>query len=322
MNAALPSIVVLDGYTLNPGDLDWGGLEALGHCAVYERTSPRSLLERAANASIAITNKVVLCEDTLRSLSALKYVGIAATGTNVIDLEVAKKLGIVVTNVPNYGAASVAQTVMAHLLNLTQHVAEHAAAVRANRWTESPDFCFWDFPLVELAGRKIGIVGLGDIGLETAKLAHAFGMQVLATVQTPRDLPEFVSLVDLDTLFQQSDVVSLHCPLTEETLEMVNQQRLQQMKPSALLINTARGPLVDEQALADALNAGEIAGAGLDVLTVEPPTAGNPLFTAKNCYITPHLAWATKESRSRLMDILVNNVAAFLAGSPVNVVNS
>lgn len=322
MNSTLPRIVVLDGYTLNPGDLSWEGLEALGDCTIYERTSPELVLERAADAPILLTNKVVLSSETLSSLPALKYVGVLATGTNVVDLKAAAELGVVVTNVPGYGPASVAQTVFAHILNLTQRVAEHAAAVRENRWSACPDFSFWDFPLIELEGRTMGIVGLGAIGRVAAKLAHAFGMKVIATVRTRRDMPDYVEAVDLDTLFQQSDVVSLHCPLTDETKGMVNRTRLQQMKSSAFLINTARGPLVDEAALAEALNGGMIAGAGLDVFCVEPPPVGNPLFTAKNCYITPHLAWATREARSRLLNCVVSNVAAFLNGSPTNVVTA
>lgn len=317
---ALPQIVVLDGFTLNPGDLSWSMIQALGRCAVYDRTPPGEVCERAHDAEIVLTNKVELSRETILALPNLRYIGVTATGVNVVDLAAAGERGIVVTNVPSYATPSVAQMVFSHVLNLTQRVAAHAEAVRTSRWTSAVDWCFWDYPLVELAGLTMGVVGLGETGLVTAHLAQAFGMNVLAAARTIRDIPEFVQIVDLDTLFRTSDVVSLHCPLTPETAGLVNRQRLALMKQTALLINTGRGPLVDEGALAEALNAGSIAGAGLDVLSVEPPPADNPLLSAKNCCITPHIAWATKASRERLLERVVENVAAFLAGNPRNVV--
>ena len=318
---ALPQIVVLDGYTLNPGDLSWNMLEGLGPCTVYDRTPPREVLERARDAEILLTNKVVLARKTIVALPHLKYIGVTATGVNVVDLAAAGERSIVVTNVPSYATPSVAQMVLAHVLNLTQRVAAHAEAVRTGRWTSAVDWCFWDYPLVELAGLTMGIVGLGETGRATARLAQAFGMNVLATTRTVRDVPDAVQIVDLDALFRTSDVVSLHCPLAPETAGLVNRERLALMKQTALLINTGRGPLVDETALAEALNSGGIAGAGLDVLSVEPPPADNPLLSAKNCFLTPHIAWATKASRERLLESVAENVAAFLSGNPRNVVS-
>jgi len=318
----LPRIVVLDGYTLNPGDLSWDELRSLGACTIHDRTPPDQTVPRAADATIVLTNKVVLDRDTLCRLPRLAYVGVLATGYNVIDLAEAGRRGIVVTNVPSYSTRSVAQMVFAHLLNLTQHVAHHAEAVRQGRWTSSPDFCFWDYPLVELDGLTIGIVGYGRIGREGAQIALALGMKVLAyDLAAPNDPADGVDLVDLESLFRRSDVVSLHCPLTPETQNLVNAQRLSWMKPTAWLINTGRGPLVDEPALADALCSGRIAGAGLDVLSKEPPGQDNPLLAAKNCFITPHIAWATRAARARLMHEVVENVRAFLAGRPQNVVS-
>lgn len=315
-------IVVLDGFTLNPGDLSWDGLRALGACEIYDRTPAAQVAARAKDAEIVLTNKTVLDRPTLDQLPKLKYIGVLATGYNVVDVAAAKERGIPVTNIPIYGTASVAQMVFAHLLNLTQHTAHHAQTVRDGRWTKSADFCYWDFPLIELHGLTIGIVGYGRIGQETARIARAFGMQVLAhdTFVKAADHPnaEFVSLEDL---FRRSDVVSLHCPLTADNKGLVNAQRLGLMKKTAFLINTSRGPLVDEPALAEALNSGKIAGAGLDVLAVEPPRAENPLLTAKNCFVTPHIAWATGAARARLMDTAVDNVRAFLAGKRQNVVN-
>jgi glycerate dehydrogenase len=321
MTLDTPSIVVLDGHCLNPGDLSWQGLEALGRCTVYERTSPEQLAERIREADVVLTNKVQLRSELLAKQKRLKYISVTATGYNIIDVDAARELGIVVTNVPTYGTMSVAQMVFAHLLNLTQRVGDHAAAVRAGRWASSADWCFWDFPLVELGGMTMGIVGFGRIGWATAQLAQAFGMQVIAHNRSAIAPSSKVRQFDLDSLFRDSDIVSLHCPLTPETTRLVNRERLAMMKPTAFLINTSRGALVDEAALADALNSGGLAGAGLDVLDAEPPAAGNPLFTAKNCYITPHIAWATRASRQRLLDLAVENVAAFLAGRPRNVVN-
>jgi glycerate dehydrogenase len=312
-------IVVLDSFTLNPGDLSWQSLEALGEVTLHDRTPADQILHRAADAQILLTNKAVLAGGTIRQLSSLRYIGVLATGYNVVDVDAARERGIVVTNVPAYGTPSVAQLVFALLLELTHHVGHHARTVREGRWTSSPDFCYWDFPLIELAGLTFGIAGLGRIGREVAKLADAFGMKVIANVhRPPASVPPYVRLVSLDDLFGQSDVISLHCPLTPETKELVNAQRLEKMKRTGFLINTGRGALVNEQDLAAALNAGRIGGAGLDVLSSEPPAGDNPLLSAKNCYITPHIAWATKAARERLMKTAVENVRAFLAGSPIN----
>ena len=312
-------IVVLDGYTLNPGDLSWEGLERLGDLAVYDRTPFDQVVERATGAEIVMTNKVVLSREIIEQLPKLRYIGVQATGYNIVDVEAAAECRIPVTHVPTYGTQSVAQMVFAHLLNLTQRVAHHAGTVRRGRWCTSPDFCYWDHPLVELAGLTMGIVGYGRIGRKTAELARAFGMEVIA--HDTFDCAE-VEMVELDELFCRSDVVSLHCPLTPETESLVNPERLALMKRSAFLINTSRGPLVDEEALAAALNEGRIAGAGLDVLAVEPPATDNPLLTAAHCFITPHIAWASRSARSRLLDTVVENLEAFSAGRPQNVVNA
>lgn len=314
-------IVVLDGHTLNPGDLAWDALHAMGSCEIYARTPPAQVVSRAQEAQIVLTNKTVLSRESIERLPQLKYIGVLATGYNVVGVEAAKRQGICVTNVPAYGTPSVAQMVFAHVLNLTQHVGEHARSVRAGDWSRCEDFCYWNSPLVELAGLTLGIVGFGRIGRETAKLARAFGMKVIyhdvSTVPVPSSEAQ---PVDLDTLLRDSDVVSLHCPLTQANRGLVNKQRLEMMKPGAFLINTSRGPLVDEPALAEALNTGRIAGAGLDVLCEEPPRADNPLLSARNCCITPHIAWATRSARQRLMEIAISNVRAFLEGSPQNVV--
>lgn len=315
------NIVVLDGFTLNPGDLSWEELRSLGPCAVYDRTLPAELLGRAADADILLTNKTELTAGTLQSLPKLKYIGVLATGTNVVDLAAARARGIPVTNVPAYSTKSVAQLTFALLLELAQHAGHHAQTVREGRWTRSTDFCYWDFPLIELDGLTLGIVGFGRIGRAVGELGSAFGMKVLACTRTAGSAPPFASFVELETLFRKSDVVSLHCPLTPQTANLVNARRLSLMKPTAFLLNTSRGPLVDEPALADALNSGRIAGAALDVLSKEPPRADNPLLTARNCLITPHLAWATRAARSRLMTIAVENVRAFLQGEAQNVVN-
>ncbi len=313
-------IVVLDGYTLNPGDLSWQPLGALGELAVHDRTPPGQTVARARGAEAALTNKTVLSRDTLGQLPDLRYVGVLATGYNVVDIAAAREQGVVVANVPAYGTMSVAQMVFAHLLNLAQHVAEHAAGVRGGRWSAQGDFCYWDTPLVELDGLTMGIVGLGRIGRAVARIARAFGMAVVA-----HDLPgaakeEGVEMATLGELLRRSDVVSLHCPLTDATAGLINAEAIALMKPSAFLINASRGPVVDEQALADALNAGRLAGAGLDVLSAEPPDVGNPLLAARNCCLTPHIAWATRAARRRLLNLAVDNVRAFLAGRPQNVV--
>ena len=316
------NIVVLDGYTLNPGDLTWKDLETLGQCTVYDRTQPDETVPRAKDAEIVLTNKTLLFSDVIKQLPKLKYIGVLATGYNVVDVEAAGNLGIPITNVPAYSTQSVAQMVFAHLLNLTQHVGHHAQTVRSQRWTSNPDFCYWDTPLIELVGLTMGIIGFGRIGKVTAKLAQAFGMKVIAyDVVSPSGMPEGCQFVGLEDVFRRSDVVSLHCPLTTQTKNIVNKQRLALMKKTAFLINISRGPIVDEQALAQALNNEEIAGAGLDVLSSEPPEKDNPLLKAGNCFITPHIAWATRSARQRLLKVVVDNVAAFLAGKPQNVVN-
>ncbi len=315
------NIVVLDGFTLNPGDLSWEDLQALGACAVYDRTLPAEVPPRATDADILLTNKTVLAGSQIQRLPRLKYIGVLATGTNVVDLAAARARGIPVTNVPTYGTKSVAQMTFALLLELAHHTGHHARTVREGRWTDSADWCYWDFPLIELDGLTLGVVGFGRIGRAVGELATAFGMKVLASDPTVNAAPAPVRLVELDVLFRESDVVSLHCPLTPQTANLVNAQRLALMKPTAFLLNTSRGPLVDERALAEALNSGGIAGAAMDVLAQEPPPASNPLLTARNCFITPHMAWATRAARSRLMKVAVENVRAFLQGQPQNVVN-
>jgi glycerate dehydrogenase len=313
-------IVVLDGYTLNPGDLDWTPLEALGECQIHDRTAPELTVERASGAEVVLTNKTILDAPVLGRLDALRYIGVLATGYNVVDLDAASRRGIVATNVPAYSTESVAQMVFAHVLNLTQQVGHHARTVREGKWTRSEDFCYWDAPLVELQGLTMGIVGLGRIGKAVARAARAFGMRVAAYDAFPTTgVDPDVEMVDtVDELVAQADVVSLHCPLTDQNKHLVNAEWLARMKPTALLINTSRGPLVDEQALADALSRGAIGGAGLDVLSVEPPAADNPLLSAPNCFITPHVAWATRAARQRLLTTAVENVAAFLEGKPRN----
>ena len=314
-------IVVLDGFTLNPGDLSWEELRALGPCEIYDRTAPAELGQRATDAKILLTNKTVLNRASIETLPKLSYIGVLATGTNVVDLEAARARGIPVTNVPAYSTDSVAQTTMALLLELTLQVGHHSQTVRQGRWSQNPDFSYWDQPLIELAGLTLGVVGLGRIGRAVAELARAFGMSVMAFSPSRKPAPDFVRFVDLKTIFQESDVVSLHCPLTPETRGLVNAERLSWMKPSAFLLNCSRGPLIDEPALAEALNSGRIAGAGLDVLSFEPPPPDNPLLQARNCIITPHYAWATRSARLRLLRIAVQNVRAFLSGRPQNVVN-
>lgn len=316
-------IVVLDGHTLNPGDLSWDELKKLGECEVFDRTPASDTVARAQHAEVVLTNKVVLSKEILPQLKVLRYVGVLATGYNVVDIAAAKALNIPVTNIPTYGTESVAQMVMAHLLNLSQRVGHHADTVRAGRWSQSVDFCYWDYPLVELSGLTMGIVGFGRIGRSAARMARAFGMKIMAYDAYPikGEGSEEVTVTDIETLFRQSDVVSLHCPLTETNKKFINTKLLSLMKKTAFLINTSRGPLIDEKALAEALNNGVIAGAGIDVLETEPPKAGSPLFQAKNCYITPHISWATHAARQRLMNTAVENVQAFLNGKPQNVVN-
>ena len=312
-------IIVLDGYGLNPGDLTWKGFEELGELTVYDRTFPSELLERAAGAEALVTNKTLITSENMDALPDLKYIGVLATGYNVVDIDAAKARGIVVTNIPAYSTASVAQMVFAHILNITQRVGYYADENKQGRWTKNADFCYWDTHLVELQGKKMGIVGFGNIGQATARIAQAFGMEVCVYSSKPQfALPSGIKKMELDELFGECDVVSLHCPLTPDTKEMVNAERLSKMKPNAVLINTGRGPLINEQDLADALNEGKIAAAGLDVLSVEPSVEGNPLLGARNCFITPHIAWATLEARTRLMDIAVQNLKYYQKGQIVN----
>jgi glycerate dehydrogenase len=316
-------IVALDGHTLNPGDLDWDAFKKLGELRVYERTPYELTAERCAGAEIILTNKAPVGKDVLEKLPSLQYIGVTATGFNIIDTETAKRQDIVVTNVPGYGTNSVVQMTFSLLLELCLHVQKHSDAVRAGKWSASPDFCFWDFPLVELAGKTMGIIGFGDIGEKVGDLATAFGMNLLGNRRRPTDQAHRRNFrwASVREILENSDVVSIHCPLSPETKGLINKESLKRMKKSAFLLNTSRGPIIVEQDLADALNNGMIAGAGLDVLSVEPPPADNPLLKAKNCIITPHIAWATKEARTRLMTIAIDNLKAFLAGEPVNVVN-
>lgn len=312
-------IVVLDGYAANPGDLSWDGMKALGECVIYERTAPEQVLERAAGAEVILTNKVVITAEHIAALPDLKYIGVLATGYNIVDVEAARNRGIVVTNIPAYSTDSVAQMVFAHILNICLQVQHYTEEVRDGRWTSSPDFCFWDTPLMELSGKKLGIVGLGHTGSATARIAIGFGMQVCAyTSKSHFQLIPEIKKMELDELFRECDIVSLHCPLNEQTRGMVNAARLKTMKPTAILINTGRGPLVNEQDLADALNSGTIYAAGVDVLSQEPPRADNPLLHARNCFITPHIAWASGEARQRLMQIAVDNLNGYITGKVVN----
>ena len=315
-------MVVFDGYTLNPGDLHWGPLLDLGDCKIYERTPVTETVERAKGAEILLTNKVVLDGATLAQLPDLKYIGVLATGVNVVDIAAAKERGIVVTNVPAYSTASVVQLTFALLLEFTHRVGHHSSSVHGGNWASSKDFAYWDYPLLELAGLKLGLIGFGAIAQGVARVAQALGMNVIATRRgdRPSEVPG-VTMVDMDTVFRESDVLSVHCPLTPETKGLVNAARLSTMKPSAYLLNTSRGPVINEADLADALNAGTICGAGLDVLSTEPPAADNPLLSAKNCLITPHIAWASKAARTRLLGVVVANIKGFLDGKPQNVVS-
>lgn len=317
-------IVVLDGYTLNPGDLSWKDLEALGTVKIYDRTRPGEVVERATGAQVVLTNKTVLDGEALSQLPDLKYIGVLATGYNVVNLEAARRQGITVTNIPAYSTDSVAQMVFAHLLNITQRVGHYAEEVASGHWTKQADFSYWNTPLVELAGKTLGVIGLGHTGMATARIALAFGMQVLAyTSKSAAELPAGIRKADsLEQVFSDSNVVSLHCPLTETTKNLVNLERLKLMKREAVLINTGRGGLVNETDLAEALEKGLLAAAGVDVLSSEPPVPDHPLVGVKNCFITPHIAWATLEARQRLMGQAVRNIEAFLSGQPINTVIS
>lgn len=313
-------IVILDGYTVSQDDLSWSVLDEFAEVEVYDRTSAEDVVKRCKGAEMVLTNKVVLDSFTLNQLPRLMYIGVLATGYNVVDLEAAEKQSIVVTNIPAYSTKSVAQMVFSHLLNIVSMVGKYAESNREGEWTRSEDFCYLRHNLFELSGKRFGIVGLGNIGMEVAKIANAFDMEVLAYTSKTDDLPYGIRRVSLDELFTSSDVISLHCPLNDETYHMVDAKRLKSMKPSAILINTGRGPLVKDDELAEALNANVIAAYGADVMTVEPPDADNQLLKAKNCYLTPHIAWATREARQRLMRICRDNIQAFLGGKPVNVV--
>ena len=315
-------IVILDGYTANPGDLSWGSLKELGEVTVYERTRREEIAGRAADADIVLTNKVVMDREMMALLPRLKYIGVLATGYNVVDIEAAREKDIIVTNVPAYSTESVAQMVFAHLLTVTNHTEHYAEQNRLGRWAENRDFCYWDTELTELTGKTMGIVGLGHIGRRVAEIALAFGMQVKAmTSKKAEELPAGIQKAELQSLLATSDVVSLHCPLTEGTKHLIHRETLRLMKPSAILINTGRGPLVDDEALAEALNEGRLRAYCADVVTEEPPKADHPLLHAPNALITPHIAWATVEARKRLLQTAIGNVEAFVNGHPVNVVS-
>lgn len=318
-------IVVLDGYTLNPGDLNWDGVKQFGELTVHDRTgfAPENVIKTIGDADVIFTNKTPLPKAVLENVPSVKYIGVLATGYNVVDTAAAKELGIRVTNIPTYGTTAVAQFSMALLLELCHHVGAHSDAVKNGDWTNCIDFCFWNYPLIELAGKNIGMIGFGRIGQATAKVAQAFGLNVLAfdSYQNPALVSDTCQYVSFDELLAQSDFISLHCPLTDSTMGIINKDTIARMKDGVMIINTSRGPLVVEQDLCDALNSGKVGGAAVDVVSAEPIAAANPLLQAKNCIITPHIAWAPRESRSRLMNIAVDNLAAFVNGSPVNVVN-
>ena len=317
-------IVELDGYAANPGDLSWDGFKELGELTVYDRTAPEDVLERAKGAQVILTNKVLITEELMDKLPDLQYIGVLATGYNVVDIPAARKRGIIVTNIPAYSTMSVAQMVIAHLLNITNQVALHSDAVKQGEWQRNKDFSFSLTPLIELDGKTLGIVGLGNTGTATARIAQSLGMRILAYSSKSCEALQQIGIEKAESyeqLFHEADVLSLHCPLTDETKHLVNAERLKLMKPTAILINTGRGPLVDETALADALNEGRIMAAGVDVLQEEPPRKGSPLISARNCYITPHIAWATKAARERLLNIALENIKAFLKGKPQNVVS-
>lgn len=313
-------IVVLEADAVIPKREAWSRMCDLGEVVLYPQTTAAEVVDRLADADIAITNKVVIDKAVMAQLPKLKYIGVLATGYNVVDIEEARNRGIVVTNIPAYSTDSVAQMVWAHVLNITNRVGYYAEQNRNGRWAENKYFCYYDFQHDELAGKTFGIVGLGNIGMAVARIALAFGMKVIAYT-SKTELPEGISRVDMDSLFRESDVISLHCPLTKDTQKLVNRNRLKQMKPTAILINTSRGLVIDEQAVADALNDGTIAAFGCDVLSSEPPKANNPLLTARNSFITPHIAWATVQARKRLVDICTENIEAFINGSPINLVN-
>lgn len=314
-------IVILDGYSANPGDLSWQPLEQIGELTVYDRTKPEETILRAKDAEIVLTNKVLIKRPEIEQLPKLKYIGVLATGYNVVDVEAAHEHGIIVTNVPAYSTESVAQMVFSHLLTVTNRTEHYAILNRGGKWTSNPDFCYWDTPLTELAGKTFGIVGLGNIGQRVAAIANAFAMKVVAYTSKAADkLPSYISKRTMEELLAESDVLSLHCPLTPDTQHLINRQTLGQMKPSAILINTGRGPLINDQDVADALKANRLRAFCADVLTEEPPKADNPLLSCDNAFITPHIAWASNEARIRLIDVAIGNVRAFANGKPINVV--
>lgn len=318
-------IIVLDGYTENPGDLSWSGFEQLGEITVYDRSklAETALIERIGDAEIVLTNKTPLSKTVINAAPNLKYIGVLATGYNVVDVEAAKEKGIVVTNIPTYGTEAVAQFTIALLLEMCHHIGEHSMSVKNGDWEKNADWCYWHYPLVELLNKTLGIIGYGRIGQQVAQIAKAFGMNVIAVDQQHaiHSTQEDVEFVTTDELFERSDVISLHCPLFPETQGMINAENIAKMKDGVMIVNSSRGPLINEADLAQALNAGKVGAAAVDVVSQEPITADNPLLTAKNMIITPHIAWATKEARSRLMAIAVENATAFIAGNPVNVVN-
>lgn len=314
-------IVVLDGYGMNPGDLSWEPLKKLGNVTVFDRTVSEEVVEHAKNADVILTNKVVISDDVICALPRLKYIGVLATGYNAVDIESASVHGIKVTNIPSYSIQSVVQMTFAHILNITNRIGHYSEENAKGRWSSNPDFCYWDTNLMEISGKTIGIVGLGHIGLEVAKVSAAFGMDVFAyTSKSSSKLPSFILKDTLDGLFSHCDIITLHCPLNEKTHEMINSKSLAKMKDGAILVNTGRGPLINEPDVADALNSGKLAGYGTDVLCTEPADKHNPLLKCRNAFITPHIAWATFEARTRLMDIAVSNVKAFIDGKPINIV--
>ncbi|MBQ9581853.1 MAG: D-2-hydroxyacid dehydrogenase [Synergistaceae bacterium] len=318
-------IVILDGYTENPGDLSWKGIEAFGELKVYDRTpldDDAEIIKRIGDADIAITNKTPINKKIIDACKNLKFISVLATGYNIVDVEYAKSKNIPVSNIPTYGTDAVGQFAIALLLEICHHVGHHDKAVKAGKWESCPDFCFWDYPLIELAGKTMGIIGFGRIGQKTGKIAKAIGMKVIAVDEYPNDFgKEIADYVTLDDLLAKSDVIALHCPLFESTKGIINKNSIAKMKDGVIILNNSRGPLIVEQDLADALNSGKVYAAGLDVVSTEPIKGDNPLLKAKNCFITPHISWAPKESRQRIMDMTVDNIKAFIDGSPVNVVN-
>ncbi len=318
----MKKIVILDGYTENPGDLSWEGLAKLGALTVYERTDAKDVVARIGDAEIVYTNKTPITRETIHACPNLKFISVLATGYNIVDVAAAKERGIPVTNIPTYGTAAVGQFAIAMLLEICHHVAHHSDAVHQGRWASCPDWCFWDYPLIELAGKTMGILGFGRIGRTTGRIAKAMGMRVIAyDAHADDEGREIAEYVDLDTLLSSADVIALHCPLFPETEGIINKDNIAKMKDGVIILNNSRGPLIVEQDLCDALNAGKVYAAGLDVVSTEPIRPDNPLLGAKNCLITPHISWAPKESRQRLMDVAVSNLKAYLDGAPINVVN-